>query len=74
MKAVRLGMALQTLKLGAVLALGFAPAAVSAQDGHAGHSSPTPATAQRAEIQTKNQADQREGRPHSVSRTQRGRT
>src|SRR6476620_161552 len=46
MQAVRFGLALQTLKLGAVFALGFAPAAVSAQDGHgAAHSSPTPATA-----------------------------
>jgi hypothetical protein len=44
MKAVRFGMAIQTLKLGAVLALGFAPATVSAQDGHAAvHGSPSPA-------------------------------
>ena len=51
MKAVRFGIAIQTLKLGALLALGFTPAALSAQDGHgAAHSSPTPATALTSEF------------------------
>src|SRR5437762_10146449 len=35
MKAERFGQALDTLKLGAVLALGFAPVVAFAQDGHA---------------------------------------
>jgi len=45
MQTVRFGLTLQTLKLGALLALGFTPAAVSAQDGHAAvHGPAGPAT------------------------------
>jgi len=60
MKAVRFGMVLQTLKIGAVLALGLAPAAVSAQEGHgASHDNAAPAHASSAFVQAVREAARR---------------
>jgi hypothetical protein len=59
MKAVRFGIARQTLKLGAMLALGFVPAAASAQEGHGASHNAAPTHASSAFVQAVREATRR---------------
>jgi hypothetical protein len=63
MKAIPFGLALQTLKVGALLALGLTPAALSAQDGHGaahgGGSSAAPTRATNAFVEQVRDATRR---------------
>src|SRR3954462_12145013 len=63
MKAVRFGLAVQTLKVGPLLLLGLTPAALSAQDGHGavhgGGSSAAPTRATNAFVEAVRDATRR---------------